>query len=160
MQLAALLAALWAGAVLTLAAVAAPAVFAVAARSDAGRIVGKMFAAEANLGLVIGIVLVVLIRAQARHAALRGRGPQFSLNLVLVLGALFCTVLGYHALQPMMAAARVGQGVLSFGALHAISAAFFGLKGLLMLVLSWRLSGAVPGAGSAGAADLSPPPSS
>lgn len=160
-RLAALLAVLWAGAILTLAAIAAPAVFAVASRPDAGRIVGKMFAAEANLGLVVGIALLVLIRAQARRHAVQGQGSQFSMNLALVLGALMCTVLGYHALQPMMAAARLGQGALSFGALHGISAGFFGLKGLVLLALGWRLQGAGARASLAPqAGDVSRPPSS
>ena len=42
----------------------------------------------------------------------------------------------------MMAAAKAGQGALSFGALHGISAVFFLLKGLLILALAWRLSAA------------------
>jgi hypothetical protein len=40
----------------------------------------------------------------------------------------------------MMAAARAGQGIWSFGALHGLSAAMFGLKGLLALALAWRLA--------------------
>ena len=63
------------------------------------------------------------------------------MNLLLVLGALFCTVLGYFALQPMMEAARAGQGRLGFGALHGISSALFALKGVLLLVLVWRGAG-------------------
>ena len=58
----------------------------------------------------------------------------------MLFGALFCTVAGYFALQPMMAAARAGQGAWSFGALHAVSAVFFGLKTLLVLALAWRLA--------------------
>jgi hypothetical protein len=42
----------------------------------------------------------------------------------------------------MMDAARAGQGSLSFGALHGISAGFFVLKGLLVLALAWRLTAA------------------
>jgi len=61
--------------------------------------------------------------------------------MMLALGALFCTVAGYFALQPMMAAARAGQGPLSFGQLHAVSAVFYGLKLLLVLVLAWRAAG-------------------
>jgi len=41
-------------------------------------------------------------------------------------------------MQPMMAHARMGQGALSFGQLHAISAAFFILKCALVLALAWR----------------------
>ena len=44
-------------------------------------------------------------------------------DTMLALGALFCTVAGYFALQPMMADARAGRGALGFGALHAISTA-------------------------------------
>jgi hypothetical protein len=40
----------------------------------------------------------------------------------------------------MLAAARPGQGPWSFGALHGASAAFFGLKALLVLALAWRLA--------------------
>jgi hypothetical protein len=61
-----------------------------------------------------------------------------------VLGCLFCTVLGYFALQPMMEAARAGQGRFSFGALHGASSAFFALKGLLLFAYLWRLSTPVP----------------
>ena len=60
-------------------------------------------------------------------------------NLVLLLGTLFCTVAGYFALQPMLAAARAGQGTVSFMALHAVSSGLFALKGLLVLALAWRL---------------------
>jgi hypothetical protein len=53
----------------------------------------------------------------------------------------FCTVAGYFALQPMMAAARAGEGPLSFGQLHAVSAAFYAVKLLLVLALAWRAAG-------------------
>ncbi len=126
---------------LAIGAIAAPAVFAGGAGEAAGRIVGRMFSHEAHGGLVAGAALALLVRHRARAAA-RGEGaPQFSLDLVLALGAIFCTVAGYFALQPMMEAARAGQGRLSFGALHGISAGFFALKGLLVLALAWRLTG-------------------
>jgi len=67
-----------------------------------------------------------------------GEGSVMSVNLLLVLGALFCTVLGYFALQPLMEAARAGQGRFSFGALHGASSVLFVLKGLLLLALVWR----------------------
>ena len=59
---------------------------------------------------------------------------------MLALGALFCTVAGYFALQPMMAAARAGEGGLSFGALHALSAGFYAVKTALVVALAWRLT--------------------
>jgi hypothetical protein len=62
---------------------------------------------------------------------------QFSARLLLPVVALFCTIAGYYGLQPLMADARVGAGVASFAALHGVSLAFFGVKGLVVLALAW-----------------------
>lgn len=137
---AAVLAGVWAGGIAAIGLVAAPAAFAVLQRSVAGAVVGRMFSQEAYAGLVVAAALVWLIRRQSKVDAAAGRGSVFSANLVLVLGALFCTFFGYFALQPLMAQARVGQGPWSFGTLHGASAVFFMLKGLLALALAWRLS--------------------
>jgi hypothetical protein len=139
---AALLAGLWAGVILCIAAIGAPASFAIAPRDVAGQVAGQMFAREAYVGLGVALILLMAIRRRTRDDVEAGAGSVMSANMLLVLGALFCTVLGYFALQPMMAAAKVGQGALSFGALHGISAVFFVLKGLLILALAWRLSAA------------------
>jgi hypothetical protein len=87
------------------------------------------------------VVLLVLVRARARSDAAVGAGSLFSTDLMLVLGTLFCTVAGYFAVQPMMEAARAGQGSVSFGALHAVSTVFYGLKALLAAALAWRGTG-------------------
>ena len=141
---AALAAALWAGIMLGIGAIAAPAAFAGVAPADAGRVVGRMFAVEAYLSLALVLLLFAVERREARDAAARGAGSAFSTNLVLIFGALFCTVAGYFAVQPMMAVARAGQGAWSFGALHAVSSSLFVLKGLLVLALAWRLSARGP----------------
>jgi hypothetical protein len=133
-----LLPGLWAGFLLGVAAVATPAAFATLLQADAGRVAGRILAQEASISLVLGIVLLVLERTQARRAATAGQGSQFSTGMVLALGALFCTMLGYFAVQTQMPAARLGQGPLSFGQLHAVSALFFGAKGLFVLALTWR----------------------
>jgi hypothetical protein len=135
------LAALWLGLVVTLAAVAAPVLFAGLERADAGRLAGNMFRIEAYAALGLAAALFLLERRLASVRMQTGKGSVLSVNLLLVLGALFCTVLGYFALQPMMEAARAGQGRLSFGALHGISSVMFVLKGLLLLVLVWRGAG-------------------
>lgn len=141
-RLSALLAAAWMGLVLTLAVVAAPAAFAVLDRPVAGLLAGRMFAIEAQVGLGLALVLFLIERRLASAAAAQGRGSVLSAPVLLVLGALFCTVLGYFALQPMMAQARAGQPTpLGFGALHGVSSAFFGLKGLLLAALVWRRAG-------------------
>jgi len=146
-----LLPGLWAGVLLCIAAIAAPAVFALLERTDAGRVVGRMFVQEAWLSLVLGALLLVVERSRARLAAEAGTGSVLSTEMLLVLGAVFCTVAGYFALQPLMPAARAGQGPLSFGQLHAVSSAFYAAKVLLLLVLAWR---------AARPAGLNPPPSS
>jgi hypothetical protein len=125
---------LWAGAVLTIGSVAAPSAFAVLERAQAGRYVARIFAIEAHASLALAVVLILLARRCAKQQA----GSHFSLELGLALMALFCTVAGYFALQPMMEAARAGQGAWSFAALHGASLALFVLKGFALLALAWR----------------------
>ena len=134
------LAGLWAGTLLCIGLLAAPAGFAMLAAQDAGRVAGRMFMQEAYLSLVIGVVLLLIERKRAAADLAPGRARVLTANILLVLGTIFCTIAGYFAVQPMMAAARTGQGAVSFMALHAVSAGFFGLKGLLACVLAWRLS--------------------
>lgn len=141
-RVAMLLAGLWAGLLLAIAAFAAPAAFAALPAAEAGRVVGRLFAREATTSLLVAVVLFMIERRRAGDAAEAGRGSRLSANMLLVAGALFCTVAGYYALQPMMAAARAGQGGWSFGALHAVSSAFYGLKTILVLALAWRLTAA------------------
>jgi hypothetical protein len=124
-----LLPGLWAGWLLCVALLATPAPFATLVSADAGRVVARMLAQDAYTGLVMGVLLLLLERVAARRAAELGSGSQFSGGMVLALGALFCTVLGYFVVTPMMATARaVPGGMLGFGQLHAISALFFLLK--------------------------------
>jgi hypothetical protein len=131
---------LWAGWLLCVAGLGTPAAFALLPRAEAGLVVSRMLAQEAYTSLALGAVLLALERAVARRRAAAGAGSQFSTGMLLVLGALFCTVIGYFALQPLMAAARAGQGALSFGQLHALSAAFYGIKLVVVLWLAWRVS--------------------
>jgi len=139
LRLGALSAGLWAGILICIGLIAAPAPFATLASADAGRVVSRIFAQEAYLSLALAVVLFLIVRKQAKMAAAAGTGSIVNANVLLVLGTLFCTVAGYFAVQPMLEAARAGQGRFSFGALHGASMAFFALKGLLVLVLAWRL---------------------
>jgi hypothetical protein len=139
-RIAAVLAGLWAGVLLAIGLIGAPAGFAVLATpAEAGRVAGRMLAVESPLSLALALVIFLLERRRASDEAEAGRGSRLNANMLLALGALFCTVAGYYAIQPMMAAARAGQGAWSFAALHGASTAFFALKGLLVLVLAWRL---------------------
>jgi hypothetical protein len=141
----------WAGLLLCIALVAAPAAFAVLDRPVAGQVVGWIFAREAWTSVVLAVLLLLIERPRARAAAAVGAGSVLSADVLLLLGTLFCTVAGYFALQPMMAAARAGQGGLSFGQLHAVSLGFYGLKLVCVVALAWR---------AAAPAAVSPPASS
>ena len=139
-----LLPGLWAGLLLTVALVATPAPFALLAQADAGRVVSRILAQEAYTSLALSVLLLGLERVRAKRRSDEGTGSQFSLEMALVGGALFCTVAGYFGLQPMMAAAKAGQGPLSFGQLHAVSAAFYVVKALLVAVLAVIAARAAP----------------
>jgi hypothetical protein len=134
-----LLPGLWAGWLLCVALSATASGFAVLPREQAGLLAARVLGQEATLSLVAAVLLLMLERRAARDRFEDGSASsQFSVEMALTAGALFCTVLGYFALQPMMAAARAGEGPFSFGQLHAVSLGFFGLKGLLVLALAWR----------------------
>jgi len=135
-----LLAGLWAGMLIGLGAIGAPAGFAVTTVEIAGRTAGRMFSIEAYVSLAAATLLLLLTRKAAAAEVDQPPVPALNTNLLLVLGTLFCTIVGYFVIQPMMAVARTGQGSLSFGALHGLSAGFFALKGLLVLSLAWRLT--------------------
>ncbi|HEX6364250.1 MAG TPA: DUF4149 domain-containing protein [Albitalea sp.] len=139
-RFAAWLAGVWTGVLAAIGLIAAPAAFAVVPPQTAGMIAGRMFAREAYAGIAVAVVLFVILRRSARARAAAGTGSVLSADMLLVLGALFCTIVGYFAVLPMMASARAGQGTLSFGALHGISTGFFALKALLFAVLAWRLA--------------------
>lgn len=138
MRVRTLLAALWLGLVVALAAMVAPVLFAGLEREVAGRLAGQMFRIEAHVALGLATALFLIERRLAGLRVRAGQGSVLSANLLLVLAALFCTVLGYFALQPMMEAARAGQGRFSFGALHGLSSVLFMVKGLALLALVWR----------------------
>ena len=138
--------ALWAGVLLCVALIATPAPFATLDGQTAGRVVSRIFVQEAWLSLVLAVLL--LSAERARLSAEDCRGSLLNTEMLLILGVVFCTVAGYFAIQPLLLSAKAGRGVLSFGQLHAASAAFFGLKTVLVLVLAWR--GAAPSSQSAG----------
>ena len=131
------LAGLWCGVLIGVGLIGAPAGFAVAPSEIAGRSAARMFAIEAHASLAVAVALLIVLR---RIGARRAQPPVVDANVLLVLGSLFFTITGYFVLHPMMAAARAGEGILSFGALHGLSAAFFALKAAVVLALAWRLT--------------------
>jgi hypothetical protein len=134
-----LLPGIWFGALLAIALIATPAASMSLDKASFGAVARAIFAREAPTSLVLGIVILVIERRDALARHLATGTSQFSSEMMLAIGALFCTVAGYYGLQPMMEQARSGAGTsLSFLQLHAISLAFFGAKGLLVLALAWK----------------------
>jgi hypothetical protein len=137
LRIRALLAALWAGELLTVALLAAPNAFATLERAMAGRYVGRLFELDARFALAAGILLIVMERRLHRDGDVGGSA--MNLGFLLPLLAIGFTAAGYYALEPMMEAARQGQGSWTFLQLHAVSMVFFGLRMIAVLVLAWRV---------------------
>jgi hypothetical protein len=135
-----LLPGLWAGLLLCIGFIATPAPFAALAPADAGRVVARIFVQEAWLALALAGTLLMLERRVPRSPVPETHHGTFS-NSRLLWGTIVCTLLGYFAVQPLLPAARAGQGLIGFAQLHLISVAFFALKVLLVLVLAWRAAG-------------------
>jgi len=135
------LAGIWSGAVAALGFVAAPVLFSVLPRAQAGDAAAHLFRVDAWLGLVVGAILLVLTLNVARSRAAAG-GSRFSLEMLLVLVALGCIVGGHYALTPMLESAR--GDARRFAVLHAVASVFFVVKLVAIAVLAWRLAGDAP----------------
>ena len=134
-----LLPGIWFGVLLAIAMIATPAASGALDKASFGAVARSIFAREAPTSLVFGVLILVIERrdALARHMATGA--SQFSVEMMLAAGALLCTVAGYYGLEPMMELARSGATTsLTFLQLHALSLAFFGVKGLLVLALAWK----------------------
>ncbi|MDQ2929030.1 MAG: DUF4149 domain-containing protein [Pseudomonadota bacterium] len=138
-RFAAWLAGLWAGTIAAIGFVAAPTLFAALARADAGRVVARLFEIDAYIGLAAGAILLML--AMRASDAMRPAGSsRFSVELMLVLAALFCIVAGHFAVQPMIESVRRGEAGPSFALLHGVATLFFVVKFVAVAVLAWRLT--------------------
>ena len=134
-----LLPGLWFGVLLAIALIATPAASQSLDKTAFGAVARAIFAREAPTSLVLGVLILVIERRDALARHLATGTSQFSTEMTLAIGALFCTVAGYYGLQPIMEQARSGAaGALTFMQWHAISLAFFGVKGLLVLALAWK----------------------
>jgi hypothetical protein len=136
---------LWAGAVVVVGGLAAPALFSVLPRDMAGTGAGRMFHLESQLSLFMAMLVFVMERRRVRDAVESGaQQSAMSATLLMTLVVLFLTIFGQHVLHPMIQAARQGApSGLSFAALHGISAALYWGKALILLVMSWRLMAAL-----------------
>lgn len=133
----------WTGALLLLSLVVAPTAFDVLPRDVAGRLMARLFAVEAPVSCAVALIGLLAQRRAQADAWEEGRpAGVLTIDLVLLVVVLFCTVAGYYGVQPLMGQARSGHatGGLSFGALHGVSMALFGVKLASLVLLSWRLS--------------------
>ncbi len=137
------LAGMWAGSVIAVGGLAAPSLFMALERQQAGLGAGRIFANEAKVSLFVAAILFLIERHHVRALAkAQGSSKVMTGHLLLILAALFLTVLGQFALHPMIEAAKAGQATpLSFAALHGISASLYWLKAVAIATLAWRLTG-------------------
>ena len=142
LRAAGLLPAVWLGVLLCVALIATPAGFALLPRSQAGALAGRILSQEAYLSLAMAVLLLLLERWLARQKA--AGAPALGKGPLLLLGAMFCTVLCHFALQEPMADARAGQGHFTFAQLHGFSLLTYGLKVVLVAALAWRGVGGRP----------------
>jgi len=151
-RFAAWLAGLWAGEVGALGFIAAPVLFAVLPRAEAGDAAAHLFRVDAGLGVVVGAVLLVLTLKAARRNVEAG-GSRFSVEMVLVLVALFSIVVGHYAIDPMLDEARADRS--RFTLLHGVTSIFFVVKLVAIALLAWRLAGSAAGVRATAAAPTS-----
>jgi hypothetical protein len=93
---------------------------------------------EAYCSLAFGALLLFLENRDAARVNSQTQDSRITPNLMLLLGCLMATVIGYFALQPLMVEARKGLGALSFNQLHAISLGFYAIKLALVAALMCR----------------------
>ncbi len=139
---------LWVGSLWTIGYLAAPTLFATLTdRVLAGSIAGSLFRVEAWLSLFCAGALIVLQVFAVRDQPLRLRLRLHQAWLALVLGMLLCTLIGYFAIQPLMAGLRSlagPDGVMAadikarFGMLHGLASAIYLFQSLLAALLMFR----------------------
>jgi hypothetical protein len=151
-RVAAGLAGLWAGAVAAVGFIAAPVLFAVLPRAEAGDAAAHLFRVDAGLGIGVGAVLLVLTLKLARRDAELG-GSRFSAEMVLVLVALFSIIVGHYAIAPLLDGARADRS--RFALLHGVASVFFVVKLAAVAALAWRLAGDRAALGATAAAPTS-----
>jgi hypothetical protein len=128
---------LWVGSLWTIGYLVAPTLFATLPdRVLAGTIAGSLFRIEAWVSVACAVLLVALSRVPVDKFGERAR----TVPVLLVIAMLVCTLIGYFALQPFMAALREAAGpggVMAseaktrFGILHGISSGIYLIQSLL-----------------------------
>jgi hypothetical protein len=134
---------LWVGSLWTIGYVVAPTLF--ATLSDkvlAGTTAGRLFQIEAWLSVGFAIALLMILKLEKDKT---GATDRSSLRLLLYM--LACSLIGYFALHPIMAALREASGPggvmtsstrTQFGILHGVSSAIYVVQSLLGVALVFK----------------------
>ena len=94
-----------------------------------------------------------MLTLKAARRNVEAGGSRFSVEMVLVLVALFSIVVGHYAIDPMLDEARADRS--RFALLHGVTSIFFVVKLVAIAVLAWRLAGSASGVRATAAAPTS-----
>ncbi len=128
-RIAGLLLALWAGSLVTVCTVAAPSLFAVLERSQAGRVAGRLFFIETLIGVVAAALIFVLQRMGGFVI------PRAAIVAIVI--ASLAPLTSELVLGPLMQAARAAGDMARFGALHGFSALLFATACVSAVTALW-----------------------
>jgi hypothetical protein len=129
-RLVAMVIALWAGSLVTVCAIAAPAAFAVLPdRHAAGQVAARLFLIETVIGVVASVCFL------AAFAMSRIIAPRSVAILVVIAAA--APLLSEVVLGPLMESARRAGDMARFGALHGVSALLFGVACVCSVIALW-----------------------
>lgn len=124
--------ALWAGALVSICAVAAPTAFAVLAdRSAAGQVAGRLFLTVT----IIGVVTAALLFAMQWIAKVNLQRAGLPIAIAALAPLSSELVLG-----PLMAAARSAGNMARFGMLHGVAALLLAIACVSACVALWKIS--------------------
>ncbi|MDR5757636.1 DUF4149 domain-containing protein [Caballeronia sp. LZ035] len=140
----------WVGSLLTLGLIAAPVLFSMLDRTEAGSVAAQLFRIEAIIGVVSALVLILIGNRYVKSGIVDYRRVRWIVAMMLL-----CVLIGYFGLQPFMnslrmAAQEAGTDLANspyakqFGVLHGISSAIYLIECLFGIALVWRLPGAAP----------------
>jgi hypothetical protein len=140
-----LVATIWAGSLWTVGGLVAPILFCTLFdRVLAGTIAASLFRAEAWVCVVCGIFLAASLKFQRTTSDIK----DVAILMRLILAMLACTLIGYFALHPFMAALRDAAGAggvmdtagrTQFGILHGAATGFYLIESLLAVALILKM---------------------
>jgi hypothetical protein len=132
-RIVATLLALWAGSLVTVCAIAAPAAFAVLPdRHAAGQVAARLFLVETVIGVAVSAIFL------AMYAASRIVAPR-SVAVLIALAAA-APLVSQVVLSPLMDSARAAGNMARFGALHGVSALLFAAACVCSIAALWIFS--------------------